>query len=71
MFKRTIAALLSIIMFTMSSMVVFAANGAYDLTFDISSGGENEITVKQGDIITVDFYMKRTDDAASFDLNSY
>lgn len=71
MFKRTIAALLSIIMFTMSSMVVFAANGAYDLTFDISSGGENEITVKQGDIITVDFYMKRTDDAASFNLNSY
>lgn len=71
MFKRTIAALLSIFMFTMSSMVVFAANGAYDLTFDISSGGENEITVKQGDIITVDFYMKRTDDAASFNLNSY
>ena len=71
MFKRTIAALLSIFMFTMSAMVVFAANSVYDLTFDISSGGENEITVKQGDVITVDFYMKRTDDAASFSLNSY
>lgn len=71
MFKRTIAALLSIFMLTMSSMVVSAANGIYDLTFDISSDGKNEITVRQGDIITVDFYMIRTDDDKSFDLRSY
>lgn len=71
MFKRTIAALLSIFMLTMSSMVVFAADSIYDLTFDISSDGKNEITVKQGDTITVDFYMKRTDDDALFSLRSY
>lgn len=71
MFRRTIAALLSIFMLTMPFMVVSAADGIYELTFDISSGGENEITVKQGDIITVDFYMIRTDDTKSFDLRSY
>lgn len=70
MFKRTITALLSIFMLTVLSAVVSAAN-AYDLTFDISSGGENEITVKQGDIITVDFHIKRTDENKKFSLSSY
>ena len=71
MFKRTIAALLSIFMLIMSSAVISAAGDVYDLTYDISSGGKNEIIIKQGDIITVDFYMKRTDKDASFDLLSY
>lgn len=71
MFKRTIAALLSIFMLTMSFMTVSAADGIYDITFNISSGGNNEIFVKQGDIITVDFHMIRTDEEASFDLRSY
>ena len=71
MFKRTIAALLSILMLAMLPTVSFAADNIYDLTFDISSAGKNEITVKQGDIITVEFHMIRTDMSASFDLLSY
>lgn len=71
MFKRIITALLSIFLLTISSMVVFAQEGLYDITFDISSDGKNEIVVIQGDIITVDFHMIRTDDSESFDLRSY
>lgn len=70
MFKRTITALLSVFMFAVMSVAVSAAD-VYDLTFDISSDGENEITVKQGEIITVDFYMIRTDDDETFSLLSY
>lgn len=70
MFKRTITAFLSILMFTMFSVTVSAAD-VYDLTFDISCNNKHDVTVKQGDIITVDFYMERTDKQESFDLNSY
>lgn len=70
MFKITVTALLSILMFAMLSVTVVAVD-AYDITFDISCNNEHEVTVKQGDIITVDFYMERTDKQETFNLSSY
>ena len=71
MFKRTVTALLSIIMLSVLSVVISAQDSIYNLTFEISSDGKNEISVRQGDVIMVDFYMERTDKTEAFDLRAY
>ena len=72
MVKKMLASLLAVCMVASMGVVPAFAMEPYEITYNIHSDGENEVTVEAGDVITVTFEMIRTDgDAETYFLNSY
>ena len=72
MVEKLLAILLAICMVAGISVVSVFAMDPYEITYNIHSGGENNVTAETGDVITVTFEMIRTDgDAETYFLNSY
>lgn len=72
MVKKLLAFLLTVCMVASMGIVPAFAMEPYEITYNIHSEGENEVTAETGDIITVTFEMIRTDgDDETYFLNSY
>ena len=72
MVKKILAFLLTVCMVASIGIVPAFAMEPYEITYNIHSEGENNVTAETGDIITVTFEMIRTDgDAETYYLNSY
>lgn len=72
MLKKLIAFLLTVFMVAGMGIVPAFAMEPYEITYNIHSEGENNVTAQNGDIITVTFEMIRTDgDDETYFLNSY
>lgn len=72
MVKKLFAFLLTTFIALSIGIVPVFAIDPYEITYNIHSEGENNVTAKTGDIITVTFEMERTDgDTPTYFLNSY
>ena len=72
MVKKLLAFLLAACVTAGMGVVPTFAMEPYEITYNIHSEGENEVTAEYGDIITVTFEMIRTDsDDETYFLNSY
>lgn len=55
--KKILSLILSLVMAFMLCVPAFAATGDIILTYDLTSGGKNDIVVKTGDVITVAYSL--------------
>jgi len=72
MVKKILAFMLTVCMVASMGIVPAFAMEPYEITYNIHSEGNNNVTAETGDVISVTFEMIRTDgDAATYFLNSY
>ena len=68
--KRFLSILL-ILCFALALFPVALADGETAITYDLTSNGSNAINVRQGDIITVLFSLRRTDSAENYRMGVF
>ena len=59
--KKILSLILSLLMISVMCVTVFAATEDIILTYDLTSGGENDIVVQTGDIITVAYSLSASE----------